>query len=379
MGMFEMVISNPQNGNFLRRIDWNRDAFNAQIKEIADRYSGELQISSTDDKKKAKEDRAFLIKVKNEIEARRKEIKAAIMEPYDIFEGEVKEGTAELDRVIKSIDAQIKAAEDQEKKAKINQIRQYWENHKDRPAARGALQTLTAWERIQKPDWLKASYTLKKAYADVDAAFEQALSDLKSIETIDDDRTMKNIMVDTLVETGSLQAALFKRARIHQQDKLRKEQEERERQAEQARREKEEAAARARREAEEAAHREKTQQSAAERLEALRERLGAQQQPEPAGRMEDAGETENTPEAAESDEKMSAPGDVRDRGPVGDTQNAGTVGDDAQDHAGQDQGRAQEEKIYKASFWVAGTKDQLKALGDYIKDIGFAGYGSIKA
>ena len=376
MGMFEMVISNPQNGNFLRRIDWNRDAFNAQIKEIADRYSGELQISSPDEKKKAKEDRAFLNRVKNDIEARRKEIKAAVMEPYDIFEGEVREGTAELEKVIKSIDSQIKAAEDREKQEKLRQIRDYWENHEKRPGSRGPFQTLTAWERIQKPDWLKASYTLKKAYADVDAAFEQALSDLKSIETIDDDRTMKNIMVDTLVETGSLQAALFKRARIHQQDKLRREQQEQE---ERRRREMEEKKAQARREAEEAAHREKTQQSAAERLEALRERLGAQQQPEPAGRMEDAGEIENTPAAAESDEKMPAPGDVRDRGPVGDTQNAGTVGDDAQDHAGQDPGRAQEEKIYKASFWVAGTKDQLKALGDYIKDIGFAGYGSIKA
>ena len=376
MGMFEMVISNPQNGNFLRRIDWNRDAFNAQIKEIADRYSGELQISSTDDKKKAKEDRAFLNKVKNEIEARRKEIKAAIMEPYDIFEGEVKEGTAELDRVIKSIDAQIKAAEDQEKKAKINQIRKYWEDHKDRPAARGALQTLTSWERVQSPEWSKASYSIKKACADIDAAFARALSDLQSIEQIDDDRVIKNIMIDKLVETGSLQAAYETQARIHRQEQLRREQQEQE---ERRRREMEEKRAQARREAEEAAHREKTQQSAEERLEALRERLGAQQQPEPAGRMEDAGETENTPEAAESDEKMSAPGDVRERGPVGDTQNAGTVGDDAQDHAGQDPGRAQEEKIYKASFWVAGTKDQLKALGDYIKDIGFAGYGSIKA
>ena len=187
---------------------------------------------------------------------------------------------------------------------------------------------------------------------------------------------LKNIMVDKLVETGSLQAAYETQARIHRQEQLRREQQEQE---ERRRREIEEKRAQARREAEEAAHREKTQQSAAERLEALRERLGAQQQPEPAGRMEDAGETENTPEAAESDEKMSAPGDVRERGPVGDTQNAGTVGDDAQDHAGQDPGRAQEEKIYKASFWVAGTKDQLKALADYIKDIGFAGYGSIKA
>ena len=342
MGTFEMIINNPQNGNFLRRIDWNKETFKAQVKEIADRYSGELQISTPEDKKKAKEDRAFLNRIKNDIEARRKEIKAAVMEPYDIFEGEVREGTAELDQVIKSIDSQIKAAEDREKQEKLRQIREYWENHEKRPGSRGPFQTLTAWERIQKPDWLKASYTLKKAYADVDAAFEQALSDLQSIETIDDDRTMKNIMVDTLVETGSLRAALEKRARIHQQDKLRKEQEERERQAEQASREKEEAAARARREAEEAAHREQTQQTAAEKMEALRARLAPSEPPKSneAWRPTDAA-------ATESNETVSSQGDVRERGSVDNSENAGAANNDAQNSAGQDPGTAQEEKIYK--------------------------------
>lgn len=375
MGTFEMIINNPQNGNFLRRIDWNKETFKAQVKEIADRYSGELQISTPEDKKKAKEDRAFLNRIKNDIEARRKEIKAAVMEPYDIFEMEVKEGTAELDQVIKSIDSQIKAAEEHEKQEKLRQIREYWENHEKRPGSRGPLQTLTAWERIQKPDWLKASYTLKKAYADIDAAFEQALSDLQSIETIDDDRTMKNIMVDTLVETGSLRAALEKRARIHQQEKLRKEQEERERQAEQARREKEEAAARARREAEEAAHREQTQQTAAEKMEALRARLAPTEPPKNNGSWRP---TDAETAATESNETMSSPGDVRERGPVDNSENAGAANNDAQNSAGQDPGRVEEEKIYKATFWVAGTREQLRALADYIKDLGFAGYGNIK-
>lgn len=373
MGPFELIINNPQGGNFLRRIDWNKETFKAQVKEIADRYSGELQISTPEDKKKAKDDRAFLNRIKNDIEARRKEIKAAVMEPYDIFEGEVKEGTAELDKVIKSIDSQIKAAEDREKQEKLRQIREYWENHEKRPGSRGPLQTLTAWERIQKPDWVKVSYTLKKAYADIDAAFERALSDLQTIETLDDDRTMKNIMVDTLVETGSLRAALEKRARIHQQEQLRKEQEERERQAEQARREKEEEAARARREAEEAAHREQTQQTAAEKMEALRARLAPTEPP----KSKETWRPADADTATESNETVSSPGDVRERGSVGDPENTSAANNDAQNSAGQDPGGAQTEKIYKASFWVAGTKDQLKALADYIKDIGFAGYGSI--
>ena len=376
MGTFEMIISNPQDGNFLRRIDWNKEAFAKQVKEIADRYSGELQISSPEDKKKAKEDRAFLNRVKNDIETRRKEIKAAIMEPYDIFEGEVKEGAAELEKVIRSIDSQIKAAEDREKKAKINEILKYWENHPSRPGSRSPLQSLTDWDRIKSPDWMKASYSIKKACADIDAAFQTALNSLQCIESIDDDRVIKNIMIDKLVETGSLQAAYETQARIHQQEKAQREAEER---AERARREQEEARDRARREAEEAAHREKVQQSTAERMEALRARLAGQKQPEPIRRTEDAGTAEHTPAAAESDEKVPAPGDVRERGSVGDPADQSAARDDAQSDAGQDPGTAQTEKIFKASFWVAGTKDQLQALADYIRDIGFAGYGSIKA
>ena len=377
MDTFEMIISNPQGGNFLRRIDWNKEEFAKQVREIAERYSGELQISSAEDKKKAKEDRAILNKIKNEIEARRKAIKAAVMEPYDIFESEVKEGTAELDKVTKSIDQQIKTYEEREKQEKLNQIRDYWENHEKRPGSRGPLQALTSWERIKSPEWSKASYSVKKACADIDAAFERALSDLQSIEMIDDDRVIKDIMKDKLVETGSLAAAYETQARIHRQDQLRREKEERE---ERMRLEAEEKRDRARREAEEAAHREQIQRSAADKMEALRARLGGQKQPDTARRTEDAGKTENTATAAESNEAMPSAGDVRERGPVGNTADQSTARNDAQGNAGQDPGGTQEEKekIYKASFWVAGTKEQLKALAEYIKDIGFAGYGTIK-
>ena len=86
---FELQISSPQQGQFLKRIEWNREAFQAQIKEIAEKYRGELQIKTPEDKKRAKDDRATLNAMLNTIESRRKTIKAAIMEPYDIFAGEL--------------------------------------------------------------------------------------------------------------------------------------------------------------------------------------------------------------------------------------------------------------------------------------------------
>ena len=372
---FEMVINNPKGGEFLRRIEWNKEAFTKQVKAIADRYKGELQISSQEEKKKAKEDRAFLNGIKKEIDARRKEVKAAIMEPYDIFESEVKDGTAQLDEVVAAIDEQIKSFEAREKAEKVKQIRKYWEDHKDRPDFSGPLKKLTSWERIRNPKWENASYTIKKACEEIDAAFSEAISNLQSIESIDDDRVIKNIMIDKLIETGSLAAAYETQARIHQQEKAQREAEER---AERARREREEQQARARREAEEAERREKTQQAAAAGLEALRARLAAQEPPKQQGGTNSAGTAEKESTAAQSHEEMPVAGDVRERGSVDDTTDASTTRDDAQNSARQDPGRAQTEKIYKAQFWVAGTKDQLRNLGEYIKDMGLAGYGTIK-
>ena len=372
---FEMVINNPKGGEFLRRIEWNKEAFTKQVKAIADRYKGELQISSQEEKKKAKEDRAFLNGIKKEIDARRKEVKAAIMEPYDIFESEVKDGTAQLDEVVAAIDEQIKSFEAREKAEKVKQIRKYWEDHKDRPDFSGPLKKLTSWERIRNPKWENASYTIKKACEEIDAAFSEAISNLQSIESIDDDRVIKNIMIDKLIETGSLAAAYETQARIHQQEKAQREAEER---AERARREREEQQARARREAEEAERREKTQQAAAAGLEALRARLAAQEPPKQQGGTNSAGTAEKEATAAKSYEEMPVEGNVRERGSVDDTTDASTTRDDAQNSARQDPGRAQTEKIYKAQFWVAGTKDQLRNLGEYIKDMGLAGYGTIK-
>lgn len=372
---FEMIINNPQGGNFLRRIEWNKEAFTKHVQAIAKRYSGELQISTPEDKKKAKEDRAFLNGIKKEIDNRRKEVKAAIMEPYDIFEAEVKEGTAQLDAVAAAIDEQIKAYETREKEEKIKQIREYWENHKDKPGSRGPLQALTSWERIQNPKWGNASYTIKKACEEIDAAFSEAISNLQSIEQIDDDRTIKNIMIDKLVETGDLRVAYEVQARIHQQEKIRKEQAEIE---EQARRAAEEQRARARRETEEAERREQAQKTASAGIEALRARLSAQEPPKQQGGINHAGTAEKESRAAQSHEEMPVAGNVRERGSVGDANDTSAARNDAPSHAGQNPGRAQTEKIYKAQFWVAGTKEQLTALGEYIKDMGLAGYGTIK-
>ena len=375
MSDFQMIINNPEGGNFLRRIEWNKEHFKAQIQEIADRYTGELQISTPEDKKKAKEDRTFLNAVKNQIDTRRKEIKAAIMEPYNIFEAELNESKAELDKVAASIDSQIKDFEDREKKEKIKQIREYWENHPSRPQSQGPLAQLTSWDRIQNPKWGQASCTFKKAKEEIDKAFSEAISNLQSIEQIDDERTIKNIMIDTLVKTGSLRDAYDTQARIHQQEKARKEQEER---AEQARREAEQQQARARREAEEAERQKKTQAAAAGGIEALRARLAAQEAPQKAGGTSNAESIENAATAAQGVEKMPAEGNVRERGPVDDPADSSATCNDAQGSAGQAPGRAQEEKILKASFWVSGTKQQLQELANYIQTHNFAGYGNIK-
>ena len=369
---FELQISSPQQGQFLKRIEWNREAFQAQIKEIAEKYRGELQIKTPEDKKRAKDDRATLNAMLNTIESRRKTIKAAIMEPYDIFAGELAECTEALEFARDAIDDQIKAAEKREKTEKISQIKEYWQSK--RPETTGPFKKLTEWERIRKPEWETTRCTIKKACADIDAAFERALQDLQAIEGCGEDRTMKNIMTDKLVETGEVREAFALAARIRQEDEERRRREE---EQELRRQEAERERARARMDAEDAARRDAVNQSAQDKLGALRERLGRGKPPEGEGQGNGPGQQEKPATAAQSGQEVPSEGDVR-RGYRADPSDQGAAGDDAQARAGQAPGNSQEQKIYKAAFWVAGTKAQLKDLADYIKDMGLAGYGSIK-
>ena len=371
MENLQLRIINPGQGNFLRRIEWNREEFQKQLAEIAERYDGELNIKTSADNKRAKDDRAALNKMRKEIADRVKQVKAAIMEPFEIFEDEVTIDTEEIDRITKSIDEQVKAYENAEKAQKLGTLRKYWEDHPKRPQIRCALQELTEWDRILNPKWGNATFSTKKACEEIDAAFDAAENNLRIIERFPEDRTIKDILIDKLVQTGSMQEVLAAQARFQEQAEARRRQEEA-----RARREREiEEALRARAEAENAAFEEEKKAKVQAGIEALRARLGAQEPPKQEGQVNNAGEQETGHTEPRSAPQVPDQGAPADR-PGGDATHAAGIDRDAQ--GGQGPAGGDSKKIYKATFWVSGTKEQLIMLREYIKAGGFAGYGSIK-
>ena len=89
----------------------NKAAFAAQIAELTEHYS----VLVTD-KAEAKRDRATVNKILKSIDDKRKEAKRQYEAPFKAFEAELKELTEPLKDAGASIDAQIKALEDVERK-----------------------------------------------------------------------------------------------------------------------------------------------------------------------------------------------------------------------------------------------------------------------
>ena len=120
-----LVISSPERGEFLTRIEWNCDEFKELVQAAMERYEG---VTFTEEQvKEAKEERARLNTLKKAISDQRIRIKSAVMAPYTQFEAEVKEITELIDKPISEIDKQVKAFEDAQKADKKEALRKHFE------------------------------------------------------------------------------------------------------------------------------------------------------------------------------------------------------------------------------------------------------------
>ena len=119
-GKMEFRLISPTEDGFLRVIKWNKEELEAAVRQKIASY--ENVVYTEDNLKQAKADRAELNKLTKAIEERRKMVKKIINEPYDIFESELKEILAQIQKPVKIIDKQVKAFEDQQKEEKKKSI-----------------------------------------------------------------------------------------------------------------------------------------------------------------------------------------------------------------------------------------------------------------
>ena len=305
-----LVIKNPENGEFLKRIYWNKEEFIELIKGIAKQYEG---ASYTEDQMKlAKEDRAKLNAIKKAISDRRIEIKKLVMEPYEQFETEVKEVIALIDAPAAMIDRQIKEYEERTKEEKRAALKEYFQS------CIGSLKDMVTFPQIFDQKWLNLSVSLKKAKEDMESKIYEIESNLETIEGMCEEKYLVAVKAQ-YIKTLDINEAFAEMKRLKEIEKI---EEEKRRKAEEAR----VAAEKAREEAEKAKAAEEARKAANAPEEEEADEPEDEDEPK---RQEEEVEPEETPKPAE-----------------------------------------EEEKRYKATFTVTGTKKQLLNLKRYMEMAG---------
>jgi len=225
-----LVINNPNEGEFLKEIVWNKEEVLEAVKTITEPYDG---LVYTDEQiKDAKADRAKLNAMKKAISDRRIAIKKAYMVPIDKFESEVKEVVGNIEDKVRQIDSQVKEYEENQKSKKRQALEDYYNKvGKD-------FSGLVPFERIFDARWLNASTSEKKAKEEIDAQIRQIEIDLDTIESVCEEKyhtALKNTYFKTLNISGTMEdyKTLKDIDRRKEEERLRREaEEERQRQAE---------------------------------------------------------------------------------------------------------------------------------------------------
>lgn len=224
----EIRLVNPTEDGFLQRIDWNKAELEENVRSIVAAYQG--LVYTEDTVSDAKNDRAALRKLLNEIEDRRKLVKKKCMEPYEVFESDLKDVTALIKEQISIIDGQVKEYENsvkEEKKARLQDV--YAE-------AIGELAEVLPFERVFEAQYLNVSFKESKAATEIQEKVQRVKSDLAAIDALDSKYKLnaKDVYVRTLDMSKAMaeNARLIKFEEQMEADRKRKAEEEERRRAE---------------------------------------------------------------------------------------------------------------------------------------------------
>ncbi|MFR4457866.1 MAG: DUF1351 domain-containing protein [Mediterraneibacter gnavus] len=200
----EIRLVNPTEDGFLQKIDWNKAELEENVRSIVAAYQG--LVYTEDTVSDAKNDRAALRKLLNEIEDRRKLVKKKCMEPYEVFESDLKDVTALIKEQISIIDGQVKEYENsvkEEKKARLQDV--YTE-------AIGELAEVLPFERVFEAQYLNVSFKESKAATEIQEKIQRVKSDLAAIDALDSKYKLN--AKDVYVRTLDMSQAMAENARL---------------------------------------------------------------------------------------------------------------------------------------------------------------------
>lgn len=159
-------------------IGFNFEELKAELTARLDYYNS--LVVTEDTIKEGKAERAKLSKLREAVEAKRKEVKRDYMAPYTDFESKVKELVAIIDAPIAAIDGQLKAFDDLRREEKRAEIQKTYA-----ALVPAEMQTILPLERIFDPKWLNATVKIKAVEEGLAAMVQQTEDDLQVLDMVE--------------------------------------------------------------------------------------------------------------------------------------------------------------------------------------------------
>ena len=177
----ELKIYNPSEDGFIKVIEWNYDELKAELVKKLEDYKG--LVYTEEQIKEAKADRAKLNALATAIDSKRKEIKKQCLQPYEVFETQIKDLLAVIKEPVALIDSQIKGYEEEKKQKKLEEVKELFEKLK---AEAGEELKFVSFEQVFEDKFLNTSTSLKQVETVIDNKFNAIKCNLKTIAELKD-------------------------------------------------------------------------------------------------------------------------------------------------------------------------------------------------
>lgn len=148
----EVNILCPTQATPLQPVQWNHEEVKQWLSQQLESYTG--RVYTEKDIPTAKSDRAKLNHVRDALDQRRKDVKKMYLDPYTEFECQVKELVGMVEQCSGAIDAQVKAFEQAQKDAKLQDCKDIFAEWVKE------LSGQLSFDKIYNPRWLNKSFSL---------------------------------------------------------------------------------------------------------------------------------------------------------------------------------------------------------------------------
>ena len=206
----EIQILTPTQAQPLPPIQWNYAEVKAWIEDGLARYKGlvydESQIAE------AKKDRANLNKLVQALDAKRKEMKALYLNPYEEFEAQAKELIVMVKEQAAAIDMQVKAYDDRRREEKLEKIK----TECYAPMI-GNLDKLVPYDKLHDPKWLNVTCSAGTIATEMARKIENIVSGLDAIDKMGLAPELAERIKGVFLKRFDLAAAIAEKDRIEKE------------------------------------------------------------------------------------------------------------------------------------------------------------------